>query len=65
MSLAANDPEQRKARKAKERERLHLAYCRGEIQWKDGRSTRMTAPPQPYGPCPASFGGMTSGINKN
>ena len=32
---ALNDPELRKQAAAKERERLHQAYCRGEIQWKD------------------------------
>ena len=32
---ALNDPELRKQAAAKERQRLHLAYCRGEIQWKD------------------------------
>src|SRR5262245_856707 len=32
---ALADPELRKAATAKERERLHLAYCRGEIQWKE------------------------------
>ncbi len=32
---ALNDPELRKQAAAKERERLHLAYCRGEMQWKE------------------------------
>ena len=30
-----DDPEQRKVREAQERERLHLAYCRGDMQWKE------------------------------
>ncbi len=32
---ALKDPELKKPAAAKERERLHLAYCRGEIQWKE------------------------------
>jgi hypothetical protein len=28
-----NDPDQRKLAEAKERERLHQAYCSGEINW--------------------------------
>src|SRR5262245_53317162 len=52
------DPELRKQADAKERERLHLAYCRGEIQWKEkaldpdygGGANR-----SPYGPCPGLF----------
>jgi hypothetical protein len=62
------DPEQRKLAASQERERLHLAYCRGDIQWKeralnskDGSGTNLS----PYGPCPSIFGGVTSGINKN
>lgn len=60
------DPEQRKLAQAKERERLHLAYCRGEIQWKERVLNRDdSAPRSPYGPCPSLFGGMTKNINKN
>jgi hypothetical protein len=62
------DPEQAKLAAAQERERLHLAYCRGDIQWKeralrskDGSGTNLS----PYGPCPSLFSGVTSGINKN
>jgi hypothetical protein len=62
------DPEQRKLAAAQERERLHLAYCRGDIQWKDralkskdGSGTNLS----PYGPCPSIFGGLTSSVNKN
>lgn len=57
------DPEQKKLADAKERERLHLAYCRGEVNWQKkaldpnnpnvGRS--------PYGPCP----GLGSMIKTN
>jgi hypothetical protein len=61
-----DDPEQRKNREAKERERLHLAYCRGEIQWKERALNKDSgAPVSPYGPCPTLFGNMTSTINKN
>jgi hypothetical protein len=62
------DPEQRKLAAAQERERLHLAYCRGEIQWKeralkskDGSESNLS----PYGPCPSIFGGLTNSVNKN
>jgi len=62
------DPEQKKLAAAQERERLHLAYCRGDIQWKeralnskDGSGTNLS----PYGPCPSIFGGFTNSVNKN
>src|SRR5262245_60011249 len=62
------DPEQRKLAAAQERERLHLAYCRGDIQWKerafnskDGSGTNLS----PYGPCPSIFGGLSGRVNKN
>jgi hypothetical protein len=59
-----DDPEERKARDAKERERLHLAYCRGEMQWKKTALDKESvgAPRSPYGPCPTIFG---DSINKN
>jgi hypothetical protein len=61
-----DDPEQRKNREAKERERLHLAYCRGEIQWKERALNKDAgAPVSPYGPCPTLFGNLTSSVNKN
>lgn len=60
------DPEQRKVADAKERERRHLAYCRGEVGWE-----KKALDPQnpnvgrsPYGPCP-SLGSVGSIINKN
>jgi hypothetical protein len=56
-----DDPDQRKVREAKERERLHLAYCRGEIQWKERvlnkEDAGASAPRSPYGPCPTLFSG--------
>jgi hypothetical protein len=60
------DSEQRKVSEAKERERLHKAYCSGEIQWKDrALNNDQSAPRSPYGPCPGLFSGATSNINKN
>jgi hypothetical protein len=61
-----NDPDLKKAAAAKERERLHLAYCRGEIQWKDKvyNKTDQTVNRSPYGPCPGVFGGVVGGLNK-
>ena len=60
------DPEQRKVADAKERERRHLAYCRGEVGWE-----KKALDPQnpnvgrsPYGPCP-SLGSVGSIINKD
>jgi hypothetical protein len=60
-----DDPEARKLREAQERERLHLAYCRGDVQWKEKALNKESvgAPRSPYGPCPTIFGGAT--INKN
>jgi hypothetical protein len=56
------DPELKKQAAAKERERLHLAYCRGEIQWKERALDREYAAgsKSPYGPCPSLFGGLDS-----
>jgi hypothetical protein len=63
---ALNDPDRRKQAAAKERERLHLAYCRGEIQWKE----KALNPQQdggnrsPYGPCPGLFTGSINNLTK-
>jgi len=60
-----DDPEQRKIREAKERERLHLAYCRGEIQWKDKAFDASNAANRsPYGPCPGLFSGTLNSLTK-
>jgi hypothetical protein len=49
---ALNDPEEKKKLSAKERERLHQAYCRGEIQWKDkALDPNYEGNRSPYGPC--------------
>ena len=54
---ALKDPDIRKKAAAAERERLHLAYCRGEIQWKDKalHPEKKGANRSPYGPCPGLF----------
>jgi len=59
-----DDPEARKLREAKERERQHLAYCRGDLQWKEKATSRDGggAPRSPYGACPTIFGSAT--VNK-
>jgi hypothetical protein len=59
------DPEAKKAAAAKERERLHLAYCRGEMQWKDRvyKPGDTQANRSPYGPCPSLVGDMTGTLN--
>jgi hypothetical protein len=59
------DPELVKEAKAKERERLHLAYCRGELQWKErALDPNSKANRSPYGPCPSLFG-IGSAIDNN
>lgn len=63
-----DDPEQRKVRLAQERERQHLAYCRGDLQWKEKAFDKegAAAPRSPYGPCPTLFGSsITSNIETN
>jgi hypothetical protein len=54
---ALKDPDIRKKAAAAERERLHLAYCRGEVQWKDKalNPNKGGANRSPYGPCPSLF----------
>jgi hypothetical protein len=64
-SLAAlQDPELKKAQSAKERERLHLAYCRGELQWKEkALDQNYSGNKSPYGACPSLFG-VTDKVNQ-
>jgi hypothetical protein len=64
-----DDPEARKLREAQERQRLHLAYCRGDVQWKERvlNKEAVGAPRSPYGACPTLIGGATlngAAINK-
>jgi hypothetical protein len=61
---ALKDPEHRKLAAAKERERLHLAYCRGELQWREKAFDPNVSNKSPYGPCPSAFGTFTGSINK-
>jgi hypothetical protein len=62
---ALADPELRKQAAAKERERLHLAYCRGEIQWKDkALDPNYSGNKSPYGPCPGLFSGTLNNLTK-
>ena len=62
---ALADPELRKQTAAKERERLHLAYCRGEIQWKDkALDPNYSGNKSPYGPCPGLFSGTFDNLTK-
>jgi hypothetical protein len=60
------DPEQKKLADIKERERLHKAYCRGDIQWKEkALSTQGTMiNTSPYGSC-SSIGSILNSANKN
>jgi hypothetical protein len=61
-----DDPNDRRKRAAKEREKLHMAYCRGEIQWKERALNRDASQPQsPYGPCPGLISGAMTNINKD
>jgi hypothetical protein len=62
---ALDDPERRKQAEAKERERLHLAYCRGEIQWKEkALDPNYSGNKSPYGPCPGLFSGTLNSLTK-
>jgi hypothetical protein len=63
---ALNDPDRKKAEAAKERQRLHLAYCRGEIQWKERVHNKddATGNRSPYGPCPTLLGDTLNNVNK-
>jgi hypothetical protein len=61
-----DDPEQRKVREAQERERLHLAYCRGDAQWKERALNKdASLARSPYGPCPSVFGNVNVNVNKD
>ena len=59
-----DDPEQRKVREAQERERLHMAYCRGDVQWKERALNKDNSLARsPFGPCPSVFGNVN--VNKD
>jgi hypothetical protein len=60
-----DDPDRKKAAAAKERERLHQAYCRGELQWKERvHNPDYAANRSPYGPCTGLLGDLTGNLNK-
>jgi hypothetical protein len=61
-TVAVDDVDQRRQRSARERERLHLAYCRGEINWKERVFDKSSdnPPRSPYGPCPSLINGSTN-----
>src|SRR5262249_1125384 len=59
-TVALDDPDQLKVAEAKERQRLHEAYCRGDMQWKErafagSRNGTAGANMSPYGPCDGLF----------
>jgi hypothetical protein len=62
-----DDPEQRKRTALQERERLHLAYCSGDRQWKEKAldPNSINTPRSPYGPCPTILGGVSIGSGTN
>ena len=63
-----DDPDQRKRTAVQEREKLHLAYCRGDIQWKEKALDKdsVNTPRSPYGPCPTILGGVSiTGVDIN
>ena len=47
------DPDIKRANDAAERERLHRAYCSGEMNWKERVANPEARPTSPYGPCGA------------
>jgi hypothetical protein len=46
-----NDPDKVKANAAAERERLHKAYCSGDLSWKQQIRDPNSIPTSPYGSC--------------
>jgi hypothetical protein len=65
--VGLDDQDQRKIAEAKERERLHLAYCHGDMHWKESalNPENINIPRSPYGPCPSIIGDITKNVNKN
>jgi hypothetical protein len=48
---ALNDPDKMKVVAAAERERLHKAYCSGDLSWKQQLREPGILPTSPYGSC--------------
>ena len=46
-----DDPDKKRVMAAAERERLHKAYCRGDMSWKEQLKDPDSLPKSPYGPC--------------
>ncbi len=62
------DADQRKVAQAKEREKLHLAYCRGEIEWQKKAldpNNPVNQNKSPFGPCPGLGNMIKSNVNNN
>ena len=45
------DPDVKRANDVAERQRLHRAYCSGQINWKERLADPNASPTSPYGPC--------------
>ena len=45
------DPESKKMQAAAERERMHRAYCSGDLSWKERIKDPDSPPTSPYGSC--------------
>ena len=61
-TVALADPDKKRAQAAAERERLHKAYCSGEMDWKERtrvKTADQEAPKSPFGPC-SILGGMAN-----
>ncbi|HWB44792.1 MAG TPA: hypothetical protein VG900_05065 [Hyphomicrobiaceae bacterium] len=61
-----DDPDKRKIAEAQERKRLHEAYCRGDITWKQDvfKSEEIKSNRSPYGPCSSLTGSLTDQIKQ-
>jgi hypothetical protein len=69
VALQLNDPERKRLAALAERERLHKAYCSGEMTWKERAQGKPgyqadEAQKSPYGACGA-FGDGLNNIGKN
>ncbi len=53
IAAQLNDPDKKRVAAAQERERLHKAYCTGELTWKERARDKNNVSPSasPYGPC--------------
>jgi hypothetical protein len=53
VAAQLNDPDRKRLVAVQERERLHKAYCSGELTWKERArdKDRVDASASPFGPC--------------